>query len=87
LLRLLDKYPYQGQIKGGYVKINSNIIITCEFPPEYFWKGNELAQITRRINKIFEKKINSMREPDQLERHKYALECQLEKKNADFPMG
>lgn len=51
LLRLLDRYPYQGQVKGGYVKINSpHIFITCEFPPSHFWKGsNELEQVTRRI--------------------------------------
>lgn len=87
LLRLLDRYPYQGQIKGGYVRINSNIIITCEFPPEYFWKNNELKQITRRLDKIYWiKEMGKLEEPDQLERHKYALECELEKKNQDFPM-
>lgn len=53
-LRFLDRYPYQGQVKGGYVKINSDyIIITCEHPPEYFWSDNELAQVTRRLSKIF----------------------------------
>ncbi|UYD39137.1 MAG: replication associated protein [Wigfec virus K19_668] len=53
LLRLLDRYPYQGQTKGGYVKINSPYIyITCEFPPEEFWRDNELAQIMRRITKV-----------------------------------
>jgi len=50
LLRLLDRYPYQGQYKGGYVKINSPYIyITCEFPPSHFWQGNELAQVVRRL--------------------------------------
>lgn len=49
-LRLLDKYKYQGQVKGGYVKINSPFIyITCEFPPCNFWSGNELAQVERRL--------------------------------------
>lgn len=53
LLRLLDRYPYQGQTKGGYVNINSpNIYITCEFRPERFWIGTELAQINRRITEI-----------------------------------
>jgi len=53
LLRLLDVYPYQGQYKGGYVKINSPYIyITCEFPPEHFWQGNTLTQITRRLTSI-----------------------------------
>jgi len=53
LLRLLDRYPYQGQVKGGYVKINSPMIyITCEFPPHHFWKGNELNQVARRLNEV-----------------------------------
>lgn len=53
LLRLLDRYKYQGQFKGGYIKINSPfIIITCEFPPWHFWEGNELKQVTRRIREI-----------------------------------
>lgn len=52
-LRLLDKHPYQGQVKGGYVKINSPLIyITCEFPPDEFWQDNTLAQVTRRFTKI-----------------------------------
>lgn len=49
-LRLLDRYPYQGQYKGGYIKINSPvIIITCEYPPRHFWQMNALEQVTRRI--------------------------------------
>lgn len=55
LLRLLDRYPYSGQIKGGYVKINSPIIIiSCEHPPSYFWSGNELTQIIRRLCNVVE---------------------------------
>lgn len=50
LLRLLDRYPYQGQIKGGYVPINSPYIyITSEHPPRHFWSDTKLAQIMRRI--------------------------------------
>lgn len=57
LLRLLDRYPYQGQVKGGYVKINSDIIITCEFPPERCWAaGNTLEQVLRRIDEVIEMK-------------------------------
>lgn len=53
LLRMLDRYTYQGQIKGGYVQINSPYIyITCEFPPEHFFQGNELAQVTRRLTSV-----------------------------------
>ena len=56
-LRLLDRYPYQGQVKGGYVPVNSPYIyITCEHPPTMFWTGNELAQVTRRICEVIEVK-------------------------------
>lgn len=59
LLRLLDRYPYQGQTKGGYVKINSpEIYITCEFEPKHFWTTNELAQILRRISKVLYLNLN-----------------------------
>ncbi len=55
LLRLLDRYPYQGQTKGGYVKINSpHIYITCDKPPENFWFGGEFEQIRRRISVVTE---------------------------------
>lgn len=53
LLRLLDRYPYQGQTKGGYVKINSpEIIITCEFPPTHWWEGTALRQVQRRLTEV-----------------------------------
>lgn len=52
-LRLLDRYPYQGQIKGGYVPVNSEyIVITCEFPPQEFWENNELEQVSRRLTAV-----------------------------------
>ena len=55
LLRILDRYVYQGQVKGSYVQINSpNIYITCEHPPQYFWQGNELDQVTRRLTSVQE---------------------------------
>jgi len=58
LLRLLDRYQYQGQFKGGYIPINSPFIyITCEFPPEHFWIGNELAQVVRRLSEVIEVKL------------------------------
>jgi len=53
LLRLLDRYPYQGEVKGGYVKINSpEIYITSEYPPEHWYSGTELAQIKRRVGLV-----------------------------------
>jgi len=54
-LRMLDRYAYQGQIKGGYVKVNSPYIyITCEHPPERYWGDNELAQVLRRLDSVAE---------------------------------
>lgn len=53
LLKLCDRYKYSGQVKGGFVKINSPyIFITCEFPPSYFWSGNTLIQVLRRADRI-----------------------------------
>lgn len=55
LLRILDRYVYQGQVKGGYVQVNSPYIyITCEYPPDFFWDGNELAQVARRLTSVQE---------------------------------
>lgn len=52
-LKMLDRYAYQGQVKGGYVQVNSpHIIITCEYPPSHFWEGNKLAQVARRLTHI-----------------------------------
>lgn len=64
LLRLLDRYKYQGQIKGGYVKINSSkIIITCDRKPEDLYEvqlsDHELSQLLRRIDKITELNTNN----------------------------
>jgi len=53
LLRLLDWNPYQGQTKGGYIKVNSPYIyITCEHPPDEFYYGNALNQVLRRLDKV-----------------------------------
>lgn len=55
LLRMLDRYVYQGQVKGGYVHINSPYIyITSEYPPERYWTGNEYAQVERRLTSVQE---------------------------------
>lgn len=55
LLRLLDRYPYLGEIKGGTIPINSPYIyITCEFPPEHYWTDSSLAQILRRVTVVTE---------------------------------
>lgn len=58
LLRLLDRYACQVEVKGGTVHINSpEIYITCEFPPSTFWMGNMLTQVTRRLDEIREVKM------------------------------
>lgn len=55
LLRILDRNHEQGQIKGGYVYINSPYIyITCEHPPDYYWHGNEYDQVFRRLTSVEE---------------------------------
>lgn len=57
LLRILDRYPYQGQIKGGYIHINSPYIyITCEFHPDHYWECNEYDQVARRLTSVIEMK-------------------------------
>lgn len=53
LLRLLDRYPYQGQVKGGYVQINSPYIyITSDRKPEGYWDRKIWTQMDRRINRV-----------------------------------
>jgi len=55
LLRLLDRYPYRGQTKGGYISINSpTIFITCEFDPSHYWSSTQLTQIERRLTSCTE---------------------------------
>lgn len=54
LLRLLDCYPFTGEVKGGTVKINSPYIyITCDTRPELCWqKPEHIMQVDRRIFKL-----------------------------------
>jgi len=55
LLRILDRYEYLAQLKGSYIQLNSPFIyITCEYPPEHYWTGNELQQIKRRLTSVEE---------------------------------
>lgn len=55
-LRVLDRWPYQGQIKGGYVEFNSHTIyITSNVPPEEWYPDLRLDHkhaLKRRITKI-----------------------------------
>lgn len=57
LLRFLDRYPYQGQTKGGYVNINSPFIVLTsnksleELYPEI--SSEQMSALERRIiNKV-----------------------------------
>lgn len=58
LLRLLDRYPYRGQVKGGYVNINCPVIyITADRTPEMLFLSftkHELDQLKRRIHTVRE---------------------------------
>lgn len=68
LLKVLDRYPYQGQIKGGYVNVNSpNIVITSEYEPKELWHGSKQLQIERRISKM----INMKRTEVKIEAQKW----------------
>lgn len=54
LLKLLDKYPFQVETKGGYVKFNSpHIIFTTNFDPEE-WTTEERTKkaLARRFSTI-----------------------------------
>jgi len=54
LLKLLDRYPYQGETKGGFTEINSPvIIITSNFNPTT-WKI-WCPALERRIKHIYHK--------------------------------
>lgn len=66
LLRLFDENKYQGQIKGGYTKINSPIIvITCDRHPKELYQGilndNEIEQLLSRFDIIEEIKGDNQR--------------------------
>jgi hypothetical protein len=59
LLRILDWYPYQGQVKGGYVQINSPMIyITSSLRPHKVYTSDKLTtedsvkQLLRRLDYI-----------------------------------
>ena len=56
LLRLLDRYPYQAQVKGGTVQISAKrIFITAPRSPGDMWVSRteeDLAQLTRRIENV-----------------------------------
>lgn len=57
MLRLLDRYPFQGEVKGGTVGLNPEVIyLTSDRSPEAIWSkegdDNNVAQILRRISTV-----------------------------------
>lgn len=58
LLRLLDRYTYRGEIKGGSIPITAiRFVITSPFRPEDLYRGRtdeDIAQLVRRITEIRE---------------------------------
>ena len=60
-LKLIDRYPHQIQIKGGFRQfLAKKIIITSCYKPEQIWHmcGENQEQLLRRIDKITEFKKN-----------------------------
>ena len=56
LLRLLDRYPYQVQFKGGCLHLNArHIYITAPSDPRTVWSSRtseDIAQLERRIDEV-----------------------------------
>jgi len=58
LLRILDRYPFRVQFKGGSIELSANVfVITTPHRPEVTWSGRTqeaIAQLLRRITVIQE---------------------------------
>lgn len=54
LLRILDRYPYTVEIKGGHAKLNSKrmYITSCYSPYEMYDTREDVQQLIRRITHI-----------------------------------
>lgn len=54
LLRVLDRYPYHAEVKGGYVWAQwTTVIITSNKPPTHWYEKGLTPALSRRLNKIF----------------------------------
>lgn len=58
LLGLLDRYPFKGEIKNGYVEfVSKRIVITTNFPPKAWYNFNNpklhFPALLRRLTKFF----------------------------------
>ncbi len=66
LLKILDRYQMQVQIKGGFVELNSpRIYITSQFPPHEVYNrearsGEDIAQLLRRLSIVLELRTDSV---------------------------
>lgn len=56
LLRILDRYPYTAEVKGGSVKVNSPrmYITSCFHPSVVYDTREDIGQLLRRIDHIIE---------------------------------
>lgn len=55
ILTWLDRYPCSVETKGGYVKLNSEImVVTSEYDPKEKYHDNSLDQLMRRIDTCVE---------------------------------
>lgn len=54
LLRILDRYPYRVEVKGGSVPLNSKrmYITSCYHPEDVYNTREDIYQLTRRIDVI-----------------------------------
>lgn len=69
LLRILDRYPYRVETKGGSRQLLANlIVVTSPFPPEHVYREREdIGQLLRRIDRtiFLEEKIEPIVDPDE----------------------
>jgi len=54
-LQVLDRTPYNAEVKGGHARLNSPFIyITSPYPPEHFFPdGVRLSQVLRRLDGVY----------------------------------
>lgn len=74
LLKILDKYPYQVEIKGASMQLKANhFIFTTNIDPREWYKGHpQMPAFCRRVNKVIRFSLNR---DDQEE---YGLHGQIE---------
>lgn len=59
LLKILDRYEYKVQIKGGFRQlVSKRMYITCPYPPEEVYQTREdIGQLLRRIDEVISKNL------------------------------